>query len=134
MELTFEKWEDGRWFVVLPEYDGDQDDLEMVDGADSFLDYLTEDGLYVTVDVSLEDPGDDSIVLKLVVHDEIGGTYQVENLSEFKHDVWLTNTTLQGGKNRKLRVSERHKNLFLDVRAQAGYSIKRVLGQGGFGN
>lgn len=22
MELTFEKWEDGRWFVVLPDYDG----------------------------------------------------------------------------------------------------------------
>ena len=21
MELTFEKWEDGRWFVVLPDYD-----------------------------------------------------------------------------------------------------------------
>ena len=53
MELTFEKWEDGRWFVVLPDYDGDQEDLEMVDGADAFLDYLTEDGLYVTVDVSL---------------------------------------------------------------------------------
>ena len=31
MELTFEKWEDGRWFVVLPDYDGDQEDLEMVD-------------------------------------------------------------------------------------------------------
>ena len=57
MELTFEKWEDGRWFVVLPEYDGDQEDLEMVDGADCFLDFLTEDGLYVTVDVNLEDPG-----------------------------------------------------------------------------
>ena len=27
MELTFEKWEDGRWFVVLPDYDGDQEDL-----------------------------------------------------------------------------------------------------------
>jgi hypothetical protein len=46
MELTFEKWEDGRWFVVLPDYDGDQEDLEMFDGADKFLDYLTEDGLY----------------------------------------------------------------------------------------
>ena len=34
MDLTFEKWEDGRWFVVLPDYDGDQEDLEMVDGAD----------------------------------------------------------------------------------------------------
>ena len=48
MELTFEKWEDGRWFVILPEYDGEQEDLEMVDGADTFLDFLTEDGLYVT--------------------------------------------------------------------------------------
>lgn len=52
MELTFEKWEDGRWFVVLPEYDGDQEDLEMVDGADTFLDYLTEDGMYITVDIT----------------------------------------------------------------------------------
>lgn len=43
------------------------------------------------------------------------------------------NTTLQGWKYRKLRVSERHKNLFLDVRAEAGRLIKRVLGQGGFG-
>ena len=80
MELTFEKWEDGRWFVILPEYDGDQEDLEMVDGADLFLDYLMEDGLYVTVDVSLEDTGDYPIMLKLVAHDVIGGTYQVENL------------------------------------------------------
>ena len=43
------------------------------------------------------------------------------------------NTTLEGGKNRKLRVSERHKNLFLDVRAEVGYSIELVPGQGGFG-
>ena len=27
MELTFEKWEDGRWFVILPEYDGDQEKI-----------------------------------------------------------------------------------------------------------
>lgn len=44
------------------------------------------------------------------------------------------NTTLQGGKYRKLRVSERLKNLFSDARAEADYSIERVLGQGGFGN
>jgi len=91
MELTFEKWEDGRWFVVLPDYDGNQEDLEMVDGADVFLDYLTEDGLYVTVDVSLEDTEDDAIILKLAAHDAIGGTYEVENLPEFKYDVWLCN-------------------------------------------
>ncbi len=91
MELTFEKWEDGRWFVVLPEYDGDQEDLEMVDGADTFLDYLTEDGMYVTVDVCLEETEDNPIILRLVAHDEIGGTYQVENLKGFKQDIWLCN-------------------------------------------
>ena len=91
MELTFEKWEDGRWFVVLPDYVGDQVDLEMVDGADAFLDFLTEDGLYVTVEVSLEDLGDDAITLILAAHDAIGGTYQVEKLQEFKNDVWLCN-------------------------------------------
>ena len=89
MELTFENWEDGRWFVILPEYDGDQEDLEMVDGADTFLDFLTEDGLYVTVDVSLDDTGNYPIVLKLVAHDVIGGTYQVENLEGFNREVWL---------------------------------------------
>jgi len=44
------------------------------------------------------------------------------------------NTTLQGGKYRKLRVSEWHKHLFFDARARAGYLIEHVLGQGGFGN
>ena len=91
MELTFEKWEDGRWFVILPEYDGDQENLEMVDGADTFLDFLTEDGLYVNVDISLDNAMDNSMTLRLVAHDEIGGTYQVENLDGFSQDVWLCN-------------------------------------------
>ena len=73
MELTFEKWEDGRWFVVLPDYDGPQEDLEMVDGADKFLDVLTTDGLYVNVD-------------------ELGGTYEVMNHGRFlDKDIWLCN-------------------------------------------
>ena len=91
MELTFEKWENGKWYIQYQEYDGDQEDLEMVDGADELLDYLTEDGIYVTVNVSLEDSGNNAILLKLVAHDEIGGTYQVENLDGFNKDVWLCN-------------------------------------------
>ena len=39
--------------------------------------------------VSLED--DYPVRLKLVAHDEIGGTYKVENLDGFKEDVWLCN-------------------------------------------
>ena len=91
MELTFERWKDGRWYVILPEYDGDQEDLEMVGGADTFLEYLTENGLYVTVDVSQEDTTKHPIKLKLVAHDVIGGTYQVENFDGFHQEVWLCN-------------------------------------------
>ncbi|MBP5513392.1 MAG: hypothetical protein J6Y04_01235 [Bacteroidaceae bacterium] len=90
MELTFEKWENGQWFVVLPEYDGDQEDLEMVDGADNLLDFLTTDGLYVTADVSMEEVTN-SFVLNLVAHDEMGGTYQIKELEGFNQDVWLCN-------------------------------------------
>ena len=87
MELTFEKWEDGRWFVVLPDYDGDQEDLEMVDGADKLLDHLTTDGMYVTVDVSLEENEANPILLELVAHDAIGGTYHTNDIEDFDQDV-----------------------------------------------
>ncbi len=90
MELTFEKWEDGRWFVVFPDYDGDQKDLEMVDGADTLLDYLTTDGMYVNLEVSSEEQKDWNS-LHLFVHDEIGGTYTVSGIDDFKEDVWLCN-------------------------------------------
>ena len=88
--LTFEKWEDGRWFVVLPEYDGDQEDLEMVDGADDLLDFVTTDGLYVNIKVDDEEhPG--WIILSLVDHDELGGTYKVSGIEGFDQDIWLCN-------------------------------------------
>ena len=32
-----------------------------------------------------------SVLLNLVAHDMIGGTYQVENLEGFNQDVWLCN-------------------------------------------
>lgn len=91
MNLTFEKWEDGRWFVALPEYDGDQEDLEMVEGSDKFLDILTTDNMYVNLNVSIEE-NPDMYHLHLVKHDEYGGTYEVMNHGHFLHkDIWLCN-------------------------------------------
>ncbi len=88
--MTFEKWEDGRWFVVLPEYNGMQEDLEMVDGADTFLDFLTTDDRFVTIDLSLDhEPG--YACLELVDHNSVGGTYQVDGIEGFYQDVWLCN-------------------------------------------
>ena len=39
--LLFYKTEDGRWFVNLPEWEGEIDDLEMVCGADVLLDIIS---------------------------------------------------------------------------------------------
>ena len=91
IELTFEKWENGKWFVVLPEYDGEQEDLEMVDGADDFLEFLADDGLYVNAEISLDKDERFPIKLKLAYHDEIGATYHVENLADYDKDIWLCN-------------------------------------------
>ena len=90
MEITFEKWEDGKWYIQYPEYDGDQEDLEMIGNAAELLDEMTTDGLYVTLDVNLEEV-QYYCKLKLISHDEIGGTYEVLNFKNFTEDVWLCN-------------------------------------------
>lgn len=39
-QLEFYKTENNRWFVNLPEWEGDHDELEMVCGADTLLDII----------------------------------------------------------------------------------------------
>lgn len=48
--FKFYKDRDG-WFVDLPEWEGSKSDLQMVMGADTFLDIISqgEDGVYVTL-------------------------------------------------------------------------------------
>ena len=40
--LAFEKESDDKWYVVLPEWEGDHAELEMVSGADTMLDILAQ--------------------------------------------------------------------------------------------
>ena len=92
MQLSFECFEDGRWFVVFPEYEGPQEDLEMVEGADKMLDALTTDGLMVELDISLEEPSDrDYFILELEGHDEDGAFYNVIDCPQFTGNIWLCN-------------------------------------------
>ena len=92
MEISFERFEDGKWYVVFPEYDGPQEDLEMVDGADKMLDALTADGMYVTLDVYLEEPSsNDFFTLEQEAHDEDGSFYNVKDCKQYSGTVWLCN-------------------------------------------
>jgi hypothetical protein len=52
--FKFYKEEDGKWFVDLPEWEGDKDDLEMVMGADILLEILSNNSDYCYVTFSDE--------------------------------------------------------------------------------
>jgi len=41
-EFRFYKESTNRWYVDLPEWNGPKADLEMIDGADSMLEYMAE--------------------------------------------------------------------------------------------
>lgn len=91
MEISFEKYPDGKWFVIMPEYQGLHDDLEMVDGADKLLDALTEDNLYVNLEVTTKPEYFICSTLKLISHDECGATYDVLDCPWFEGTIWLCN-------------------------------------------
>ena len=91
--IDFEKI-DNRWYVVFDDYEGSSEDLEMVDGADVFLDCITTDGLYASIELFDNEPTTGSCsVLRLIDHDDYGATYQVENCEYFDRTVWLCNVT-----------------------------------------
>lgn len=93
MEINFERFDDGRWYVIFPEYEGNYEDLEMVEGADKMLDSLTEDNLKVSLEVSLKDDFIFPFILELQTHDDYGAYYEVVDCPLFKGTIWLCNVT-----------------------------------------
>ena len=78
--------------MVLAEYEGDHEDLEMVENSDKMLDALTTDGLYVTLDVSLDEPADgDYFTFEMESHDDCGAFYNVIGCPQFSGTIWLCN-------------------------------------------
>lgn len=87
-----------RWYAILHEWKGSRDDLEMVCGADTMLDIMSEgnDYVYCTMDTEHFENSD---VLELVRPGEesIGGSYYILKHYrgiEINLEIWLCNTTL----------------------------------------
>ena len=94
MEISFERFESGRWYVVFPEYEGDQEDLEMGEGADKMLDALSSDGLYSTLNVGIEEPDSgEYFTMELEAHDEDGAFYNIKDCPQYEGTIWLCNVT-----------------------------------------
>ena len=89
----------GRWFIDVP-YNGSVSDLEMVDGADTFLEAYSEGDSKVVHVMIMENEEDhnsglylyaihgQTVKLKKKSQDWLGTTYEV-NEGKYRGDVWL---------------------------------------------
>lgn len=99
--LKFEK--DGMdWFAVIPEWEGDRADLQMVCGADTWLDILSQGESSIWLTIS-DEPFDGADQLKLIAlgqYDELeigsGASYTLATkLSgiDYNLEMWLCDVT-----------------------------------------
>ena len=91
--FKFEKENDDRWYVVLPEWEGDKADLEMVFGADVMLDIIAQCKFEVEVGLSLEEIDEFKMHLKYL-YDEVGGAWYKLQSDLHSFEVWLCEVTL----------------------------------------
>jgi hypothetical protein len=96
--FKFYKNDKSEWYLNLPEWDGDPEDLQMVEGADQWLDVLSNNGSKIEV-VMADEVFDDAEMLTLLhVKEENlggGGIYYLENYQGKKIDLklWLCEVT-----------------------------------------
>lgn len=95
--LKFYKEKDGRWYVDLPQWTGSKADLEMVCGADTLLDKLSNQGSEVVCKVS-EIPIENFDLLEYIRDaDEWqnGAFYCIKSIfrQDFNLQVWLCDVT-----------------------------------------
>lgn len=92
MEIGFECLDNGGWYVIFPEYDGPQEDLEMVENADKMCAALSDDGLCVYLVVNLEAPATgEYFTLEMEAHDDYGAFYNEIGCDRFQGTIWLCN-------------------------------------------
>lgn len=95
MELKFEKENDGKWYVVLPDWEGAHEDLEMVYGADDLLEVLSYQlhTKNITFEIWTSKPDVPSGLMTKIDQTLEGATYQVSNCMYYDGTAWLCNVT-----------------------------------------
>jgi hypothetical protein len=93
--FTFIKEPDNRWFVDLPDWEGDKEQLEMVCGADIMLDILAQGQTLIQVKIDQANFPDSKFVLKYLRdgQEEGGAYYNCEMYSQSSFEIWLCDVT-----------------------------------------
>lgn len=87
MQLDFKKDKLGNWYVVLPEWEGDKDDLEMIRNIDIMLEILSQGEGKVSITISTES-FDSQFTLTEDFEDDGGMWYRVKS-DMFDFSLWL---------------------------------------------
>ena len=96
-KIKFYKEKTGRWYIDLPEWEGEKEDLEMVLGADDLLNILAEGEDFVYMEIGDEKfPGASQMVLVEPGSIEMGGCwYLIPTIGQidFNLRIWLCDVT-----------------------------------------
>src|SRR6056300_1374685 len=92
LQMRFYK-EDFMWYADVKGWPGPKNMLLMVDGADTFLDYLSNNGEEVTLDISLAPKKDYQVLNYSHPHPAEDGAYYIANMKGREHKLWLCGVT-----------------------------------------
>ena len=93
LTLGFEKNDWGGWFAVIPSWPGPRAALAMVDGADTFLDLLSDGANHVTLKLSMDPKETWRELNYLRPHAYGDGAYYKYQDNERFHKMWLCGVT-----------------------------------------
>ncbi len=93
-QITFNKNSIGQWFADIPEWTGDKAELEMIMGADTFLDIMAQGESKVTLSFNTEylEGSSPSFVLKRNRPYSDGYYYDADGLFN-SLEIWLCHVT-----------------------------------------
>ena len=96
--FKFKKINNTNWYIILPEWKGDPDDLQMVEGADQWLDLLSNKRTEISLTLSTQTFEDAEILSLIRLREENlggGGIYYLESYEGKKIGLklWLCEVT-----------------------------------------
>ena len=85
--------EEFMWYADVKGWPGPKDMLLMVDGADTFLDYLSGKGEEVILDLSLDPKAGYEVLNYIHPHPAGDGAYYIADMNGREHKLWLCGVT-----------------------------------------
>lgn len=97
-QFKFYKKPNGEWWLILPEWKGDPDDLQMIEGADEWLNLISNGKEDVEINMSTEIYDNAEVLTLIRIREENfggGGIYLLDTfLSKKVHlKLWLCDVT-----------------------------------------